>query len=176
MTTPTTSLGMSHIQTEFGGSNPISLSEYYGVNANVASSGAIRMAQFLGITNFAASTEDLFMYAYTPSGTSTASFFMRSNGQYTQQATGSSDANATWKTGGGTGSDYDCKLTITSTDKPTGASYNTWLNMASTYQWSISQSQQGAKLGYGHLEIRLAASPFTVLDNSIFQMDVEQGT
>ena len=54
MTTPTSQLGMSHIQTEFGGSNPIALSEYYGVNANVPGSGTIRMAQFLGISAWAA--------------------------------------------------------------------------------------------------------------------------
>lgn len=50
MTTPTSVLGMSDIQTEFGGSNPIALSEYYGVNANVAVSGTITMASFLGIS------------------------------------------------------------------------------------------------------------------------------
>jgi hypothetical protein len=54
MTTPTSVLGMSNIQTEFGGSNPIALSEYYGVNANVAVSGVITMASFLGISSFPA--------------------------------------------------------------------------------------------------------------------------
>lgn len=50
MTTPTVNLGMSHIQTEFGGSNPIAISEYYSAHANVATSGLIKMSQFLGIT------------------------------------------------------------------------------------------------------------------------------
>ena len=36
------------IQTEFGGSNPISLSEYYGAASGIPSSGAISMNQFYG--------------------------------------------------------------------------------------------------------------------------------
>ena len=53
------SLALSAIQTEFGGSNPISMSEYYAGGSNVASgttgdsgnipsSGTISMSQFYG--------------------------------------------------------------------------------------------------------------------------------
>ena len=63
MAIPSTgSISMSDIQTEFGGSNPISLSEYYagggqtpagttGNNGTVPSSGAIDMGDFRGSTN-----------------------------------------------------------------------------------------------------------------------------
>lgn len=175
MTTPTSSLGMSHIQTEFGGSNPISLSEYYGVNANVASSGAIRMAQFLGITALAASTPDFTPYGYGLSGTVTAYLYIRSNGQY--QTFGTNDmggiTNGTWKTGGGSVSDYDCRLTITSGELAGGDSTNTWLNLATTRSWYVSRSSFGDMTFGGHLEIRAAASPFTVLDNSSVSMVAE---
>lgn len=40
---------MSQIQTEFGGSNPISLSEYYGVYPGVPGSGEIAMGDFHGL-------------------------------------------------------------------------------------------------------------------------------
>jgi hypothetical protein len=58
MTLPTSNLSFSAIQTEFGGSNPISLSEYYKsgtyVRANstgsIPTSGAISLSQFLGAT------------------------------------------------------------------------------------------------------------------------------
>jgi len=58
MTLPTSNLSFSAIQAEFGGSNPISLSEYYKggsyVNANtvgsIPTSGAISLSQFLGRT------------------------------------------------------------------------------------------------------------------------------
>ena len=61
MTLPTTNVSFSAIQTEFGGSNPISLSEYYlsGTyvrsnttmpNGTIASSGAISVGTFRGAT------------------------------------------------------------------------------------------------------------------------------
>ena len=41
-------ISLSQIQTEFGGSNPISLSEYYGVASGIPTSGTISMSQFHG--------------------------------------------------------------------------------------------------------------------------------
>jgi hypothetical protein len=43
-------ISMAQIQTEFGGSNPISISEYYGVGT-VPSSGTISMSDFYGQSN-----------------------------------------------------------------------------------------------------------------------------
>ena len=61
MTLPTTNVSFSAIQTEFGGSNPISLSEYYRggtyvktnttmPNGTIAASGAISISTFRGAT------------------------------------------------------------------------------------------------------------------------------
>jgi len=66
MTTPTTNLGMSHIQSEFGGANPAALSEYYRGGGTgyvpstqatsvtdgtaISTSGLIRMGMFRGLT------------------------------------------------------------------------------------------------------------------------------
>ena len=61
------SLAFSEIQTEFTGSNPISLSEYYangayvpagtsGINGAIPSSGAISVSKFYGSTKFTAVT------------------------------------------------------------------------------------------------------------------------
>lgn len=44
-------LSMSQIQGEFGGSNPISLSEYYGAASGIPSSGAISIGNFRGKSN-----------------------------------------------------------------------------------------------------------------------------
>ncbi len=41
-------LSLDDIQTEFGGSNPIGLSEYYGVASGVPSSGTIDISDFYG--------------------------------------------------------------------------------------------------------------------------------
>ena len=41
-------LSLSQIQTEFGGTNPISLSEYYGADTGVPASGALTVSDFYG--------------------------------------------------------------------------------------------------------------------------------
>ena len=43
-------ISLGDIQAEFGGSNPISLSEYYGVAEGVPAQGAIGLADFYGTT------------------------------------------------------------------------------------------------------------------------------
>ena len=47
MTVPATNTSLSGIQTEFGGSNPIAISEYYAGGANVPASSQHPMDQFL---------------------------------------------------------------------------------------------------------------------------------
>ena len=49
---------LSEIQAEFGGSNPASLSEYYGVADGVPTSGEISTSDFYGTTRF---STDIFM-------------------------------------------------------------------------------------------------------------------
>jgi hypothetical protein len=44
-------ISLSNIQTEFGGSNPISLSEYYSAAGGVPASGAISLSDFYGTSN-----------------------------------------------------------------------------------------------------------------------------
>jgi len=136
MTTPTVNLGLSHIQTEFGGSNPISLSEYYGVNANVASSGQIRMAQFLGISNAPVVTlpANTAIAAYdTYPGTSNAHMRFTSSGGYQ----GAGFASGTWLTSG-SASQVDIHLRYSSgSHNPSGDSINTWLNLGTSRQWQL---------------------------------------
>lgn len=52
MTLPSSGpLSLADIQAEFGGSNPISLSEYYGVASGVPSSGTISISNFYGTSS-----------------------------------------------------------------------------------------------------------------------------
>ncbi len=44
-------ISLANIQTEFGGSNPISISEYYGVASGIPSSGQISISQFYGASS-----------------------------------------------------------------------------------------------------------------------------
>ena len=49
MALPTTGpISLGDIQGEFGGSNPISINEYYGVATGVPASGTISLADFRG--------------------------------------------------------------------------------------------------------------------------------
>ena len=44
-------ISLSDIQTEFGGSNPIALSEYYGVSGGIPASGEISIGDFYGASS-----------------------------------------------------------------------------------------------------------------------------
>ena len=54
-------ISLSQIQTEFGGSNPISLSEYYSAASGIPSSGTISMNQFYGKSG---GPDDTYFYTY----------------------------------------------------------------------------------------------------------------
>lgn len=49
-TLPQTNLTWAAIQSEYGGSNPISLSEYYGIDSGIPGSGTISASNFRGAT------------------------------------------------------------------------------------------------------------------------------
>lgn len=65
MSVPTGAASLSDIQTEFGGSNPISLSEYYGAIPSIPSSGAISIDDFRGKQNVFVLTSDTFTSSIT---------------------------------------------------------------------------------------------------------------
>lgn len=55
-------ISLADVQTEFGGSNPIGINEYYGVDSGVPASGTISLYNFYGKSNFF--TTDIFGYRY----------------------------------------------------------------------------------------------------------------
>lgn len=68
MAVPTGTASLSDIQTEFGGSNPISLSEYYGFVSNpsgIPASGVISIDDFRGKENVYTLTSDTFTSTIT---------------------------------------------------------------------------------------------------------------
>lgn len=82
-------------------------------------------------------------------------------------------AGGTWLTGGGTGSDYEVRLTTVSGTAPLGTK-NVWLSLSSNNIWSLTEANNGnfSKSFDGTLEIRMAASPNTVFDSASVSMDV----
>ncbi len=65
MSVPTGTASLSDIQTEFGGSNPISLSEYYGAASGIPANGTISIDDFRGKQNVLVLTSDTFTSSIT---------------------------------------------------------------------------------------------------------------
>ena len=68
MSVPSGTASLSDIQTEFGGSNPISMSEYYDLQSNpsgIPSSGALSIDNFRGKDNVYTLTADYFTSSIT---------------------------------------------------------------------------------------------------------------
>ena len=68
MTTPSGPISFQNIETEFGGSHPITMSEYYGKAVGIPTSGTISMSQFQNKTAFSA-----FSNTFTTAGSGTVS-------------------------------------------------------------------------------------------------------
>lgn len=191
MTVPTTNVGLSHIQTEFGGANPISLSEYYAggtyvptgqknsSNVSVPTSGTISIGNFTGATKvtLAASLPasfSMFDFAISPTNALT-SLLVNNDGTYETYVGGFLQDSGTWKTGSGTVGDYQVRLTKTSGNNPTGSALATWITLSSSAAWYINETRDGyySNAFTGTLEIRMTASPNTVLDSASVTMQAE---
>lgn len=132
MTLGTTNLALSAIQTEFGGSNPIALSEYYkggayvisnstAPNGPIPTSGTISVGQFRGAAQGSLTPS----YSFTPSVTTvnegsnfTVTFATNQSGSFAYTITGvtSNDLNGASLTGtvsNGTVLTYTAKADIT---------------------------------------------------------------
>jgi hypothetical protein len=115
MTVPATNVGLSSIQTEFGGTNPISLSEYYlggpaGVNpATPAPNGPIPSSGQISIGQFRGAAKIVFTVATGGTVTTDGDYKIHrfnSGGTFTVSTVGT-DAQATYilAAGGGGGGD-----------------------------------------------------------------------
>lgn len=164
MTTPTSALGLSHIQTEFGGSNPIAISEYYGVHANVASSGEQRMARFLGISASTPSAQVLARDAYDFGFTSAnaRSIHYSANGVCVCDG----QTNYNWRLSGAA-SDYQIRATRTGgTSTPsfsTGWANNTWAALSSDRRVWNRQTIMGVYTVNLSISIRWAANSTIIM-------------
>lgn len=177
-------LTMADIQTEFGGSNPISLSEYYaggayvpagtsGTYGAVPSSGTISIRNFYGTSNVVISitnqsitdSDATAAYAY---------YFLTAGGQVEQstQAGGASPSNIEqWCTPTSAASNYEARVTVTSGSLTGGSSTGTWLALSSTRNWYVSESTSGnTKQCIFTVEIRRTGTT-TVLDSATITLE-----
>ena len=168
MTIPTTNVSFSSLQAEFGGTNPISLSEYYRGGVYVPSDTAtsavdgtpitavpptspIRLGMFRGVAKITAMLKPSgngYWYAEDQrviSGAATAGIYFNSNGSASASGNFSPTApNWYAPTTTGIGASYWIRATRVSGATP-GGTLNQWLSLTSTRSWTLQQSSTGTK-------------------------------
>lgn len=145
-------LSLNDIQTEFGGSNPISLSEYYagggrvpagmsGTYGAVPSSGTISIRDFYGTTQVTISLTDQTIY--TSNVPTVYLYYTLTSGgqaQYSLVSGGGSPTNLEqWCTPTSQATNYEAKVTVTS-GSLNGGTTGSWVDLATTSSWYIQNS------------------------------------
>jgi len=149
MTLPTSGpLSLSDIQTEFGGSNPISLSEYYaggtyvpagtsGTYGAVPSSGAISIRNFYGTTAVTIFLSSLNITDFTGGGSNASAGYQLTSGGIENEIIGASTSQtATWCTPTSQASNYEVYATATGSPLTVGT-LNTWTALSTTQTWRL---------------------------------------
>lgn len=174
-------LALSAIQTEFGGSNPISLSEYYaggtyvpsgtsGTNGAVPTSGTVAMSKFYGTTAVVVSiVDDLITSTKVASGTAVATYRLSSTGDIEQTKNTTTTDIGDWVTPKSAAANYECKATLVSGSLTSGTT-GSWLALTTSRAWSVSQSTTGTKTATISVEIRKVGTT-TVLDTATITVE-----
>lgn len=181
MTLPTSGpLSLSDIQTEFGGSNPISLSEYYAGGAYVPSgttgtygavptSGAISIQNFYGTTSLVINFTDDYVdggvqyytaqAGYQICGTTSGGITI---GNVYNNVNGSYSKYEQWITPTSAASNYEVYATY-SGNAPSGSGTSSWISCSSNPNWYITTTGNDIKSCTLSLQVR-KLSTTTVLD------------
>lgn len=144
MTLPSSgSISMSDIRTEFGGSAPDSISEYYSADTGVPASGAISMSDFYGTSASVTVAFNASSYVGSDSESSGAvaqtSIVVNNNG--TISGTGDTSPSGEWTPdtkASGNGNPFQIRLTVNSGTPPSGNTVGSWLALTSNKTWNIS--------------------------------------
>jgi hypothetical protein len=146
---PGVPLSLSQIQTEFGGTNPISLSEYYaggglvpsgtsGTNGAVPSSGTISINNFYGTSAVVYRLDsDVYIDTQLSPDDAQVDFFVNSNGTILATAGISFPftlASYNWLTPTTGSTTYYVRATLTSGTFTSGTT-GTWLALTSNHSW-----------------------------------------
>lgn len=147
-------ISLGQVQTEFGGSNPISMSEYYaggtrvpagtsGTNGAVPASGAVSMSKFYGTSSLVISgVNDTGVYGIGTYDAS-ATFGFNANGATVELTStgGFTPVSYNWITPTSAATDYQVRVTVTSGSLTSSSGTGTWITLGGTAkQWSLSVS------------------------------------
>lgn len=169
-------LTLADIQTEFGGSNPISLSEYYAGGAYVPSgttgtygavptSGTISIRNFYGTSNVVISITDQTITDASGGILSATAGYRLTSGGFAQSQIGVLFTNIEqWCTPTSEASNYEVLVTVTSGSLSSGTS-GSWLALSSTRTWTRTASPGNTETCVFTAEIRRIGTT-TVLDSA----------
>lgn len=167
-------LTMANIQTEFGGSNPISLSEYYaggglvpsgttGTYGAVPSSGTISIRNFYGTTNVVVNFEnyDLNELQFSPND-ATCVYRVSLDGYVYGTDFGVIQQLQQWITPTSQASNYEVYATLIA-GSLSGGTLNTWLPVTSILEWYTQVTSLGTQEATLSFQVRKTGTS-TVLD------------
>lgn len=140
-------LALTDIQTEFGGSNPISLSEYYaggayvpagttGTYGAVPSSGTISIRNFYGTTNVVITISSVSV-GYSSGGlvSATSGYRLTSGGQIEENEQNTYTSLGFWIAPTSQAGNYEVYATLTSGALSSGTT-GSWLALSTSREWS----------------------------------------
>lgn len=163
-------LTMADIQTEFGGSNPISLSEYYaggayvpagtsGTYGAVPSSGTISIRNFYGTSNVVITLTNQNVSAVNFGDDAQAQYKVASDGKvYEQINFGVETELEQWCTPTSAAGQYQVRATVASGTTPSGSSTGTWIALTGNVAWYFQVAPGNQSDCTLTVEIRLAAT------------------
>lgn len=162
-------LSFSAIQTEFGGTNPISLSEYYAAASGVPASGAIDVSDFYGKSAVTYTGGDYIVDDAVGSGTATASVSFNSNGEVVEDGLGGT-VTSNWRTPTlvDVGADFEIKFELVSDGSGVSTpTLSTWHVLNTARQIIASRGTVGVETGQYTYEIRRISDSEVVASGSI---------
>ena len=182
-------LSLNDIQTEFGGSNPASLSEYYaggglvpsgttGTFGAVPSSGTISIQNFYGTSNVvvALNAQNIFRLSISPSD-AYARYQLDSDGKV-YKFTGTTASVPTtfvenWVSPNSAAGDYECFATLNSGSLQTGTT-GSWLALTSDRLWGTAVTGIGTQSASVTITIRKVGTTTNLASATItFEATVE---
>lgn len=167
-------LSLSDIQTEFGGSDPISLSEYYAAATGVPASGTISISDFYGTSAAFIGLDPSYyleVFKVSPEGSVSAIFSLESDGDIVFYNDGAPLDLGDWVSPKSAApGPYSVRVVVTSGTLDAGNT-NVWESLTISREWNITQTGIGIRSVIFELSISDDGGT-TVLDTTEVTMQV----
>jgi len=176
-------LTLSTIQTEFGGTNPIGLDEYYagganvpsgttGTNGAVPSSGAISISAFYGTSSASVNFVDVTVES-RQSVVATAGYRVDADGFDYARVQAVYSALAQWVTPASSGNNYEVFATIV-TGSVSFGTIGSWVATSGSPEWTRTTAGAGTIQSVSlSMQVRAVGSS-TVLDTWTVSLEAER--